>query len=207
MRKKTLLGLVAIAGWVLVGCSSTNTGSGTFTLTSESFEDGGTLEIKYASFSYGDSSGRNPQMKWSNPPEGTKSYALIMDDPDAQKVVGETYVHWNVFVTDASVTEIKEGVSYDGTMPEKTYQGRTTSIDGEGGAIPHYEGPRPPKGETHNYHFCVYALSSSNLPEDIAVEDEELKIVDATFTNKAFKAQYKDTILGTACMTGKFTGR
>jgi Raf kinase inhibitor-like YbhB/YbcL family protein len=185
---------------LLGGCGPDTTSAG-FTLSSDNFNDGETLDVKYASFAYGDDSGRNPHMQWSNAPEKTKSFVLIMDDPDAKKVIGKTYIHWNVFLTDTTATEIKEGASYDGTMPSNAYQGRSTD------SIPHYDGPNPPVGDTHTYQFCVYALSKAGLPSDVNVESEDSKIVDQSFTNDDFEAKYEDDILAKSCISGKFTGK
>ena len=131
-------------------------------------------------------------MKWENAPEGTKSYTLIMDDPDAESVAGHTWVHWNVFLKDAQTTELAEGATLV-DMPEGSVEGTT-----DGGMV-HYEGPNPPAGQTHTYHFCVYAMSTAGVPAGVAM--------GSSFTRAAFQAKFDADILKSACMTGKYTGR
>jgi Raf kinase inhibitor-like YbhB/YbcL family protein len=85
---------------------------------------------------------KNPALTVKNIPVGTKSLALIVEDPDAPSGTVYHWVAWNI---DPS-----------GNIPEKTVvgtQGKNTK--GENG----YMGPCPPTG-THHYHFTVYALDT-----------------------------------------------
>lgn len=108
-----------------------------------------------AKFTY-DGEDINPSLEIENLPEGTKSLALIVDDPDAPM---KTWVHWVVY--DISPTShIKEG-----SIPGK--QG----INDSGGKD--YHGPCPPSG-THRYYFKVYALDKVlGLNEGISKDDLE----------------------------------
>jgi len=126
----------------------------------------------------------NPDMQWENAPEGTKSFVLIMDDPDALP----TYVHWNVFLKDATISKIEEGASTNGTMPTNAVEGTTD------GGLTHYEGPNPPV--RHTYHFCVYAMSSEGLPDGVTAASK--------FTRSDFKTNYKDNIIEEACLQGAY---
>jgi hypothetical protein len=86
----------------------------------------------------------NPNLCIENVPEDAKSLVIIVDDPDALKGL---WTHWIVFNINPNVREIKED-----SLPLNGVLGTNTS-----GKIG-YEGPCPPKGETHHYFFKVYAL-------------------------------------------------
>lgn len=93
----------------------------------------------------------SPPLRWTGVPDGTKSFALIMDDPDAP---AGTWVHWVVYNIPVSVTEFVENMPRDPELKDGTRQGR----NGFGKAG--YNGPCPPPGTQHRYHFRLYALSA-----------------------------------------------
>ncbi|MCQ2818423.1 MAG: YbhB/YbcL family Raf kinase inhibitor-like protein [archaeon] len=113
-----------------------------FTITSTSFKDGQPLPKKHAK------AGQdvNPQLAWTNPPAGTKSFALINDDPDAPCGV---WTHWLVKDIPATMTEIKEN-SVPGVEVESSW------------GFGKYCGPSPPSG-THRYYFKLYALKVEKM--------------------------------------------
>ena len=88
----------------------------------------------------------SPPLSISKVPDGTKSLALIMDDPDAMAPAGKVWVHWLLWNVDPSTTKIPEG-----SVPEGSVQGKTDF--GETG----YGGPEPPD-KRHTYVFKLYAL-------------------------------------------------
>lgn len=92
----------------------------------------------------------SPPLQWSGAPDGTQSFALIVDDPDAPDPAAPkmTYVHWVLFNIPATVTALAEGVK---TLPAGTREG--VSDEGTTG----YVGPCPPIG-THRYYHKLYAL-------------------------------------------------
>ena len=93
----------------------------------------------------------SPPLTWGSAPLGTKSFALIVDDPDAP---GWTRIHWVVYNIPADVFSCTEG---------KSPQGSTQGANDTGKA--RYRGPCPPKG-THRYFFKLYALNQTlNLQE------------------------------------------
>ncbi len=110
------------------------------TVSSTSFVHNGNIPSKYTC----DGINISPQISWSAGPQGTKSYALICDDPDAPM---KTWVHWLIFNIPATVHSIPEN---DAGIEEALYG--TTDFRRTG-----YGGPCPPSG-THHYHFKVYAL-------------------------------------------------
>ena len=105
-----------------------------------------------------------PISQWSGAPEGTKSFALISDDPDAP---GGTWVHWVNFNLPSALTELKEKVPTASKLPDGTLQG--TNDFGRTG----YGGPCPPGG-THRYFFKLYALDAV-LPMGAGATKAELE--------------------------------
>jgi hypothetical protein len=98
----------------------------------------------------------SPALAWSEPPAGTKSLALIVDDPDAP--VG-TWDHWVLFDLPDTLRELPEGVPKD----------KEPKLGGRQGANSWnrigYGGPCPPPGPAHRYFFKLYALDTKlNLP-------------------------------------------
>ncbi|CND67022.1 phospholipid-binding protein%2C PBP family [Mycobacterium tuberculosis] len=115
-----------------------------FTVTSPVFRDDGVLPPRYGCTTYPGGQGKTPPLRWSGTPAGTKSFAIVMDDPDAS---GGAYVHWVIAGIDGTVNEIVEDARLD-----RTVEGLTT--EEKAGYAP----PCPPKGEEHRYRFTIYAL-------------------------------------------------
>jgi Raf kinase inhibitor-like YbhB/YbcL family protein len=100
----------------------------------------------------------SPALAWSNPPAGTKSFAVLVHDPDAP-TGGAGFWHWVVYNIPASATGLPQGVGKDGKgLPEGAKQVATDF------GVPGYGGPCPPKGDKpHHYNFTVYALKTDKL--------------------------------------------
>jgi Raf kinase inhibitor-like YbhB/YbcL family protein len=133
-------------------------GSGDIVLTSSAFGAGTPIPLRHSA--YGENV--SPALNWSNLPTGTRSLALILDDPDAP--TPEPFVHWVIYNIPASATGLPEGLPTDAALsnPQGADQGPS------GLQRPGYFGPRPPAGPVHNYRFNLYALSSEpNLPEGL----------------------------------------
>lgn len=109
-------------------------------LTSPSFENNGFIPSKFTC----DGGDINPELHIQNVPGGTKSLALVMDDPDAP---GRTFTHWLVWNINPETTLIKEESS-----ASESSEG-ATDFDRVG-----YGGPCPPSGVPHRYFFKLYAL-------------------------------------------------
>ena len=124
-------------------------------LTSPSFESGKMIPSKFT----GEGADVSPVLKWEGAPAGTKSFALICDDPDAP--VG-TWDHWLIWNIPATATELPENVA------------KMESVAALGGARQGlnswprlgYNGPMPPRGHgVHHYQFKLIALNAMlNLP-------------------------------------------
>ena len=119
----------------------------TIDLISPAFEDGEIIPAKYSC----DGEDVSPPLEWSGVPEGTKSFALICDDPDAP--IG-TWVHWVLWGLPADTTSLPEGVPTDEAIEAGALQGKN-DFKRIG-----YGGPCPPGGKTHRYFFKLYALDS-----------------------------------------------
>ena len=115
-----------------------------FKLTSPAFEEEGMIPKKYTC----DAEDISPPLTWESVPEGTKSLAIICDDPDAP--VG-TWVHWVLFNLPPDTKKLIEEVSTTETLENGAKQG--TNDFGNIG----YGGPCPPGG-THRYFFKLYAM-------------------------------------------------
>jgi Raf kinase inhibitor-like YbhB/YbcL family protein len=114
-------------------------------VTSTAFTQGMTIPKQYT----GDGADHSPPLRWTEPPSGTKSFALICDAPDAP--VG-TWVHWVLFNLPIQTRELGERVPTTETLPSGAKQGKN-----DFGNIG-YGGPAPPKGKPHRYFFKLYAL-------------------------------------------------
>ena len=126
----------------------------TFTLTSTDITDGATLPDAQVQ-AKGNTS---PQLSWSGAPEGTKSYAVTVYDPDAP--TGSDLWHWTVANIPTEVTELAAGAGErGGDMPKGAIQGRTDF------GQPGFGGAAPPAGHgPHRYIFTVFAVDVESLP-------------------------------------------
>jgi Raf kinase inhibitor-like YbhB/YbcL family protein len=132
----------------------------TLTVQSPAFSDGFAIPKDYTA----DGANASPPLRWSDPPEGTKSFALVCDDPDAPR---RTFVHWVLYNLPAGARELPPGVPPDGTLAGGGRQG--TNGFGRIG----YGGPSPPPGPAHRYHFKLYALDAP-LALDAGATKEQL---------------------------------
>ncbi len=113
-------------------------------LTSDDFRNGGTIPTKFTC----DGADQTPTLRWSDPPSGTKSFAFVIDDPDAPS---GTFRHWGVFDIPVSARSIGGGTRIG------------TEVGNDFGK-PGYGGPCPPKGHgAHHYHFKLFALGTERL--------------------------------------------
>lgn len=119
-------------------------------LTSTSFSAGGRIPAEFTC----EGADRSPQLAWSAAPAGTRSFALIIDDPDAP---GRTWSHWGLYDIPADRAQLPAGFS------------RQLTGSGIGQAFNDfrragYGGPCPPPGHgVHHYRFRVFALDVEHL--------------------------------------------
>ena len=134
--------------------------AGKFTLASTDISAGGTIADRQVFNGFGCNGGNvSPALSWSNPPAGTKSFALLMHDPDAPS--GSGWWHWVVYNIPASVSSLPAGAGagdpQKGVLPAGAVQGRTDF------GAPGYGGPCPPPGRPHHYYLRLYALKVAKL--------------------------------------------
>ncbi len=147
-------------------------------LTSTALQKGESIPKQYTA------DGRNisPPLQWRDLPAGTRSLALVCEDPDAPR---GTFTHWVIFNLPAESRELSEGVPAEATLPDGTAQG-TNDFRKVG-----YGGPSPPPGKPHRYFFKLYAL------------DQSLDLQPGA-TKAQFLAAAKDHVLGEAHFMGTY---
>jgi Raf kinase inhibitor-like YbhB/YbcL family protein len=154
---------------ILVGCSSSavpeiavdqpqQKGSAMITITSSAFQQGAVIPKEHT----GEGTDVSPPLAWSGIPAGTKSLALICDDPDApsaKRPGPEPWVHWVIYNIPADATGLPAGIPRDADVkdPAGAQQGHNSwPADNIG-----YLGPMPPPGSgPHRYYFKLYALDT-----------------------------------------------
>jgi Raf kinase inhibitor-like YbhB/YbcL family protein len=143
-----------------------------FRLTSLAFADGADIPARHTC----DGEDRSPRLTWSGTPAGTRSLALIMDDPDAPR---GTFTHWVVYDLPGDLTELDEGSTLG-------VQGRNSF--GRSG----YGGPCPPPGDQpHRYRFTLHAL---DIPT----------VALASGTREQIEEKIDTHVLGTARLVGRY---
>jgi hypothetical protein len=131
---------------------STRRSAMAFALKTTAFPAGGTIPKKYTC----DGTDLSPELKWSDAPAGTQSFAVIADDPDAP--VG-TWTHWVVWNIPAQTTALPEGLPKAEALSNGAQQGKN-DFRRIG-----YGGPCPPAGKPHRYFSKLYALNNKlDLP-------------------------------------------
>lgn len=142
-----------------------------FTLRSSAFQGGETIPRQFTC----DGNNLAPPLAWSDAPEGTRSFALVMEDPDAPH---GTFTHWLLYDISQKTTELAEQA------------GGTALPNGFGRAA--YGGPCPPPGHgSHRYVFTLFALDVSAL--DIHGR-----------TREALERSLKEHTLATARLMGRY---
>ena len=187
---RTLVRAVPAAAWlVLLALGSGGAaGPAALTVTLVGIGPGGFLPGTYASCvpaadgHAAPGPDRNPEVRWSAGPPGTRSYAIITDDPDAPSSFGDankegrtlpvdaprtTFYHWVLVDVPATIARIGAGVDSNGPSPKPpgpTAHG-VRGVNGMGPAHGGYDGPCPPWNDlrVHHYHFTVYALDVDSL--------------------------------------------
>ncbi|VVO41023.1 YbhB/YbcL family Raf kinase inhibitor-like protein [Pseudomonas fluorescens] len=161
---------------------------GNFTVTSPEFKDQGPLQRvhEFDGF-YGTGQNRSPALQWQGAPEGTKSFALTLYDPDAP--TGSGFWHWILFDIDSSVTQLAAGLGSSDATDLGASGTQATNDYGTAG----YGGPCPPTGlPAHRYIFTVHALGVPKLE------------LPAAPTNAVVRFLISQNTLATATLTGLY---
>lgn len=128
-----------------------------FTLTSPDFTNGTMIPTQFTC----DGEDKSPELRWIQPPEGTLSFALIVDDPDAPD---GTFTHWLLFDIPAEAKLIPAGPPKMGIAGRNDFQHLG------------YGGPCPPAHHgVHRYYFKLYALDVETLNLEAGAKREEIE--------------------------------
>ncbi|KAF0217904.1 MAG: PEBP family [Geobacteraceae bacterium] len=146
---------------------------GDLRISSPAFAEGGSIPVRYTC----DGADVNPPLTIENVPEGARSLALVVDDPDAPMGM---WVHWVVWNIDPQTKEIKESSVSAGASQGKNDWRRNS-----------YGGPCPPSG-THRYFFKLYALDATlNLPQSAGKNELERAIQGHILAKAQLMGTYK----------------
>ena len=157
-------------------------GSSRLLVTSGTFVSGGDLDDKYTQ--NGDN--MSPSINWSKGPQGTQSYAVLVEDSGVNRA--EPIVHWVIYNIPSTASSLPQNVPADPTLENGATQGKNVR-----GAVG-YIGPKPPAGQTHPYHFQVFALSS------------RLSIEPGSDRNTVVNAM-KNRVLASGELVANYTGK
>jgi Raf kinase inhibitor-like YbhB/YbcL family protein len=131
-----------------------------FTITSPAFLNGEVIPPRYTR----DGENLSPPLEWRDAPPETKSYVLVVEDPDAPS---GTFRHWAMYNIPAGEAGLPEGGSAQGL------RGMGEGVNGFGNA--RYDGPQPPKGHgPHHYHFRLAALDVPRLDIPASAKAEDI---------------------------------
>jgi Raf kinase inhibitor-like YbhB/YbcL family protein len=148
-------------------------------VSSTAFEEGGMLPPRFTC----DGEGISPPLKWTEVPDGTQSFVLICEDPDAP---GSTFTHWLLYNLSAGSRNLGEGILNDEALSIGARQGTNSFGDvGYGGAC-------PPQGDReHRYVFKLYALDADLALEPGAKKEQLLEAI-------------RDRVLAETQLTGRY---
>jgi hypothetical protein len=167
MHRLAILLAVLCLAIVLAGCEPgeqpLERGELTLSVSSTAFQEGGRIPDKYTC----QGQDISPPLVWGEPPAGTQSLALIVDDPDAPAGV---FTHWVLFNIPSDSRELPEAVPTQAELPSGARQGKN-----DFGKIG-YGGPCPPSGNLHRYQFTIYALDQTL---DLKAGVSKSQLVDA----------------------------
>lgn len=173
MRLTKAAALSACAAMVFSLTPGAAHAAGVFTLSSPDFKDGARMAQKNAGNNKSNPNcvGENisPALSWANPPDGTKSYALMMFDPEGRPPGGVS--HWVAYGIPVSVNGFAEG---EVSRPSDKYVGGLSTQK-----VGHYSGPCTPPGAPHHYTFTLIAtdLEPAALKPGLT-RDELIKALD-----------------------------
>lgn len=174
MKPGCLIAAAAVA--LACGGASAHAQEKLFSITSTTFPDGGTMPAKVGNSQANDPQNKNclgenvsPQLSWVNPPAGTKSFAMLMIDPEGH--AGGGVIHWVAYGIPASVTGFAEGeVSKDSSK----YVGGKSRM-----GVGHFSGPcMPPDSSPRHYTFILVAtdLEPDALPPGLTKDQLTLRL-------------------------------
>ena len=162
MSKKIILGVLMV----------TVTHAAEFKISSLDFSPNGTIPKEFTCNERGNN-GENkiPKLVWEGAPANTKSFALICEDPDAPGGIKNPWVHWVIYNIPGSNMSLDYVTDKRATFSDGTLQGKNSW------PLLGYDGPCPPAGKPHHYHFKLYALDLVLPLKPGATKDELVKAI------------------------------
>lgn len=152
-------------------------------VTSGGFTSGGALPDRYTQ--NGDN--MSPSLSWTKGPPGTQSYVVLTEDAGVNR--HDPIVHWVIYNIPSTITTLAQNVPADAHLESGAAQAK--NVRGAAG----YIGPKPPAGQTHPYHFEVFALNTK-LDLDPANSDRQA-VVNAM----------KSSVLASGEVVANYTGK
>lgn len=153
----------------------------TLEFSSPAFGDGDNIPVEYTC----DGANSSPPLKWSDVPTGTRSLAIVVDDPDAPSGI---FRHWSVVDIPAGTRSLQAQQSTEFELKDSIRQAKNDF--GHNG----YDGPCPPSSEEHEYTFFIYALT-------------ELLTLDNTATAVDVSSALRGKVIGTGSFSGMYARR
>ncbi|MGH6829320.1 MAG: YbhB/YbcL family Raf kinase inhibitor-like protein [Rhizomicrobium sp.] len=160
-------------------------GGATLVVTSSAFKNGGVFPNVYTQ------NGQNisPPLSWSRGPAGTKSYVVLTEDSGVSRP--QPIFHWVLYDVPAGTTHLPQALPTEPKLAAPAGARNGLNIRKASG----YMGPKPPAGQTHPYHFEVFAL------------DKTLDLDPATADRNAVVAAMKGHVLAEGEIVGMYTGK
>ena len=150
-RLANLLALTVVTALGVTLAASAQGPRGGLRLISTSFAAGANLPVAHTC----DGAGTSPGLRWSGAPRGTRSFVLVLFDPNARPPIG--FVHWVIYDLPATVHALPSGRYTEAKLPNG-------GVDGDNGARRSgFTPPCPPAGPAHHYTFTLYALRVPTL--------------------------------------------
>ncbi|RZU42002.1 YbhB/YbcL family Raf kinase inhibitor-like protein [Edaphobacter modestus] len=149
------------------------------TLTTSAFEDGGIIPIKYTQAA-APATPVSPELAWAHVPEGTVSFALVLDDPDTSlNRTTEEVLHWLVFNIPGTAKSLPENVGDQAQLPDGSIQALNRQKK-----VGYLGMGAPAAGPYHHYTFQLYALDTKLSLGPDATRADVMKAMDGHILGK-----------------------
>lgn len=160
-----------------------NAQNNVFTISSPAFENYSPIPVKYCNKGVNGGENISIPFNWKYPPEGTKSFMLVIVDTHQ---IANNFIHWVVKDISPDVDSLPEGASNTDLMPEGSQELNSTY------GIKGYHGPQPPEGSgKHPYETHFFALDESSIDLSIQPSWQNIREAVSNITiNKAFYTGY-----------------
>jgi Raf kinase inhibitor-like YbhB/YbcL family protein len=152
-------------------------------VASSAFSAGSDLDDKYTQ----NGENMSPPIHWSQGPSGTQSFVVLAEDAGVDR--HDPIVHWVIYNIPSNKQDLSQAIPTSATLDDGIMQGK--NVRGTAG----YVGPKPPAGQTHPYHFEVFALNTA------------LRLDPANADRSAVVAAMKNHVLAQGDLVAMYTGK